>query len=55
MKKNAQTLNTSDKNELKRLLVHGILHLAGMDHEEDATEGGMLDLQERILENHAGV
>ena len=55
MKKNAQTLNTSEKNELKRLLVHGILHLAGMDHEEDATEGGMLDLQERILKNHAGV
>jgi probable rRNA maturation factor len=54
MKKNAQNLNTSEKHELKRLLVHGILHLAGMDHEKDATEGGMLDLQESILKNNSG-
>ena len=51
MKRNAHDLNTSEKDELKRLLVHGILHLAGMDHEEDATGGCMLDLQESILKN----
>ena len=49
MKKNARHLELSEKDELKRLLVHGILHLSGMDHDEDAEDGGMLDLQEKIL------
>lgn len=34
--------------ELKRLLIHGILHLSGMDHENEESE--MLILQENILE-----
>lgn len=55
MKKNAAEQKTSEKNELKRLLVHGLLHLAGMDHEEDAEEGGMLDLQEHLISKYSGV
>lgn len=34
-------------NELLRLMIHGILHLAGYDHEQDA--GEMEKLQERLL------
>ena len=60
-KKNAEEFGVSLDNELKRLLIHGILHLSGMDHGEahiakDRTfEGGseddkkMLELQEEIL------
>ncbi len=55
MKKNAAEQKTSEKNELKRLLVHGLLHLAGMDHEADAEEGGMLDLQEHLISKYSGV
>ena len=53
MKKNALEQKIPEKNELKRLLAHGILHLAGMDH--DGRAGGMLDLQERILSDYSGV
>lgn len=49
MKKNAKGLGISEEAEMKRLLVHGILHLTGMDHDKNAMEGGMLDLQEQIL------
>ncbi|MBN1685748.1 MAG: rRNA maturation RNase YbeY [Spirochaetales bacterium] len=55
MKKNAAEQQVSETEEMRRLLVHGILHLAGMDHGEDAVDGEMLDLQERILRNYAGV
>lgn len=38
------------ETELKRLLIHGILHLAGFDHEETEEEGEMMDLQDRLLQ-----
>ena len=44
-------------SELKRLLVHGILHLNGMDHGDEHIEKGvepqceMLILQEKLLKN----
>jgi probable rRNA maturation factor len=59
--KNAEEFGVSLDNELKRLLIHGVLHLSGMDHGEahiakDRTfEGGtsedkkMLELQEELL------
>jgi len=38
------------KEEMARLVVHGILHLLGYDHEQSpADEKKMLDLQEEIL------
>lgn len=40
--------------ELKRLLIHGILHLAGYDHEETEEEGEMMDLQDRLLQQFMG-
>jgi probable rRNA maturation factor len=46
---NAGYFHVSEDEELRRLLIHGILHLNGMDHETN--EGGepMLKLQEAIL------
>ena len=53
---NAEYFNEEQNSELKRLLVHGILHLNGMDHGEEHIEKGkapecaMLVLQEKILQ-----
>ena len=53
---NAEYFNEDTNAELKRLLVHGLLHLNGMDHGEEHIEKGvapecqMLVLQENILE-----
>ena len=53
---NAEYFNEDTNAELKRLLVHGLLHLNGMDHGEKKIEKGlapvceMLVLQENILE-----
>ncbi|HEC61791.1 MAG TPA: rRNA maturation RNase YbeY [bacterium] len=44
---NAKSTGVPVEEELKRLLVHGILHLEGMDHEENTSE--MITLQEDIL------
>jgi len=43
----AQQFGIPPNNELLRLMIHGILHLAGYDHEQDA--GEMEKLQERLL------
>ncbi|MEA4847932.1 MAG: rRNA maturation RNase YbeY [Clostridiaceae bacterium] len=37
--------------ELAFLLVHGMLHLLGYDHDEGASEGEMFDKQEEILKS----
>ena len=53
--KNAEYFKVSENEELKRLLIHGILHLNGYDHGEEHIEPGvaptdeMLVLQEKIL------
>ncbi len=53
---NAEYFEEDQNSELKRLLVHGLLHLNGMDHGEEhiekgkAPEGEMLILQEQILQ-----
>jgi len=47
--RNASRFGTSENEEMKRLLVHGLLHLAGMDH-GSGRSGKMLALQERLLE-----
>ena len=52
---NAEYFNEDENAELKRLLVHGLLHLNGMDHGEEHIEKGktpvceMLVLQENTL------
>jgi probable rRNA maturation factor len=39
-------------DDLEEAVVHGVLHLAGHDHERDA--GEMLELQRRVLEGLRG-
>ena len=55
--KNAADFKVSPDEELKRLLIHGILHLEGMDHGEnhigDAVYCDMISLQERLLADFA--
>jgi len=48
LRRNAREYGVSVDEELKRLVVHGILHCAGMDHGSDR-HGKMLALQESLL------
>ncbi len=48
-KKNARNSGSTVDAEIGRLVVHGILHLAGYDHGEEDTDGPMFDLQNEIL------
>lgn len=50
--RSAEEAGDSLENELKRLLLHGILHLAGYDHE---TDGGTMDRKERNLKREWGL
>ena len=53
--KNADYFGIGVNDELKRLLVHGILHLSGMDHENNNPDQPMLVQQEKILNQFTGV
>jgi probable rRNA maturation factor len=50
---NARYFQVSEDEELRRLLIHGILHLNGMDHPDEPADGAadrsMLRLQEDLL------
>jgi probable rRNA maturation factor len=50
LRKNARLFNVSEDEELRRLLIHGILHLCGMDHKTNDDTEPMLVKQESILE-----
>lgn len=56
---NAKYFETDENTEMKRLLLHGILHLNGMDHFEEHIEKGvepeceMLVLQEKVLKEYS--
>ena len=45
----ARALGRPVQDELEHLLVHGILHLAGLDHESPADEIAMAREEDRIL------
>ena len=49
LEENAKYFNVSANEELRRLLVHGILHLSGEDHATNKTGEPMLMNQEEIL------
>ena len=49
LEENARFFKVSADEELRRLLVHGILHLSGKDHVTNETEEPMLKTQEEIL------
>ena len=48
---NAKELGIDLRDELVRLVVHGVLHAAGYDHPEDEARGAseMFELQERVI------
>ncbi|MEM5948540.1 rRNA maturation RNase YbeY [Spirochaetia bacterium 38H-sp] len=47
--RNAETFSVPPWEEMERVIVHGILHLAGMDHKTNEPVEDMLVLQEKIL------
>jgi probable rRNA maturation factor len=49
LRENAKYFETSEDEELRRLLIHGILHLDGMEHKTLEKTEPMLELQEEIL------
>ncbi len=49
-KQEAKRRGLSLREELVRLIVHGVLHLAGYDHTTEADELKMFRLQERLVE-----
>lgn len=50
MERNAQTFNVPAEQELRRLLIHGVLHLSGENHEtNEIANEPMLQKQEKIL------
>jgi probable rRNA maturation factor len=49
MRENAKNFKINEDEELRRLIIHGILHLDGMDHKTLEKHEPMLELQEEIL------
>jgi len=49
LKENSKYFQTAEDEELRRLLIHGILHLRGMEHKTNDSAEPMLKLQEDIL------
>ncbi|MDR2537140.1 MAG: rRNA maturation RNase YbeY [Treponema sp.] len=54
LKENARYFAVSEDEELRRLLIHGILHLGGFDHASNAETEPMLQFQETIVAELAG-
>lgn len=52
---NAEEFNVEINEELKRLIVHGILHLNGMDHSDNSPEQEMLKFQEELLMQYQNI
>lgn len=50
VKENSSYFNVPYEEELQRVLIHGILHLKGMDHETNNPDEEMLIEQERVLD-----
>lgn len=49
LRENARYFETPEDEELRRLLIHGILHLDGMDHQTNDDDEPMIMLQEKLL------
>ena len=54
LRENARRFGICEDEELRRLLIHGILHLDGMDHKTNKKTEPMLRLQEKILSDLKG-
>lgn len=49
LSRQAVSCSVPEEEELKRLIIHGVLHLAGHDHSTNNPEEPMLTLQENLL------
>jgi probable rRNA maturation factor len=49
LRENARYFQTPEDEELRRLLIHGILHLDGMEHQTNDDTEPMIIVQEKIL------
>ena len=49
LEENARFFKVSQDEELRRLLVHGILHLSGEEHSTNGAKEPMIKTQEKIL------
>ncbi len=54
MERNSDEFLVSPDEELRRLIVHGILHLSGMDHADNSPEQPMLREQEDLVRRLGG-
>jgi probable rRNA maturation factor len=54
LRENAHYFRTSEEEELRRLVIHGILHLDGMDHRTNDDTEPMIALQEDLLKTFKG-
>ena len=56
MYENAQNMNVAAKEEMLRLVIHGLLHLKGLDHKtNDFEKEDMLILQESIVNKYKNI
>lgn len=49
LQRNSDYFKVDYTEELRRLLIHGVLHLKGMDHETNSHDEPMLQIQEELL------
>ncbi|MDR1128830.1 MAG: rRNA maturation RNase YbeY [Treponema sp.] len=54
LEENSRFFEVSFDEELRRVIIHGMLHLSGMDHETNGKSEPMLLLQEEILKKTGG-
>lgn len=54
IKYNSEIFGVNLDEEFKRVLIHGILHLNGMDHKTNSMNEEMLQVQEEILKSISG-
>jgi probable rRNA maturation factor len=51
VRQNAERENIGYNNEMARMVIHGVLHLIGFDHDTDERRREMWELQESIVTN----
>ena len=51
VKKNAKRYNLTFKKELAKVLIHGILHLSGYEHEKDKKEADKMEKKQEYYLN----
>ncbi len=54
IRQHSEIFNVDIDEEFKRVLIHGILHLSGMEHKSNSIDEKMLKFQEEILESISG-